>query len=239
MFGSVRNLWQWLLRRTGQDRDAAYMRQLRGVIHVGANTGQERAHYNQYGLRVLWIEPVPEVFAQLQANLDGMAGQSALCALIADQEGREVDFHVASNDGLSSSMLELGRHKEVWPEVKYQRTLKLRTTTLDAMLRDGIIAPVDAFNGLVMDTQGSELMVLRGATELLRRIDFVKTEAADFESYVGCCQLDELGAFLGKHGFAEMRRHRFANRPGLGAYYDVVFQRHRSAAAQAHSPTVA
>jgi hypothetical protein len=45
MFGSVRNLWQRLLRRTGQDRDAAYMRQLRGVIHVGANTGQERAHY--------------------------------------------------------------------------------------------------------------------------------------------------------------------------------------------------
>jgi hypothetical protein len=40
MFGTVRNLWQRLLRRTGQDRDAAYMRQLRGVIHVGANTGQ-------------------------------------------------------------------------------------------------------------------------------------------------------------------------------------------------------
>jgi FkbM family methyltransferase len=237
MFGSVRNLWQRLLRRTGQDRDAAYMRQLRGVIHVGANTGQERAHYRQYGLRVLWIEPVPEVFAQLQANLAGLVGQNALCALIADEEGREVDFHVASNDGLSSSMLELGRHKEVWPEVSYQRTLKLRTTTLDAMVRDGLIAPVAAFNGLVMDTQGSELMVLRGATALLRHIDFVKTEAADFESYVGCCQLAELGAFLGEHGFAEMRRYRFANRPGLGAYYDVVYQRHRTSEAPAHPPS--
>ena len=209
------------------------MRQLRGVIHVGANTGQERAHYRQYGLRVLWIEPVPEVFAQLQANLAGMSGQRALCALIADQHGREVDFHVASNDGLSSSMLELGRHKELWPEVNYQRTLQLRTTTLDAMLRQGQLDPVESFNGLVMDTQGSELMVLKGATALLRHIDFVKTEAADFESYVGCCQLADLAAFLGEHGFAEYRRHRFANRPGLGAYYDVVFQRRSAPAAQA------
>jgi FkbM family methyltransferase len=233
MFGSVRNLWQRLLRRTGHDRDAAYLRQLRGVVHVGANTGQERAHYRQYGLPVLWIEPVPEVFAQLQANLAGMSGQRALCALIADQEGREVDFHVASNDGLSSSMLELGRHQEVWPEVKYQRTLKLRTTTLDALLRDGQIAPVGQFNGLVMDTQGSELLVLQGASALLPHIDFVKTEAADFESYVGCCQLAELDAFLRERGFAEYRRHRFANRPGLGSYYDVIYRRRTAAQAAA------
>ena len=168
---------------------------------------------------------MPEVFARLQANLAGIAGQSALCALIADAEGREVDFHVASNDGLSSSMLELGRHKEVWPEVNYQRTLKMRTTTLDAMVRDGRIGAVEAFNGLVMDTQGSELLVLKGAGALLRHIDFIKTEAADFESYVGCCQLAELDAFLREQGFAEYRRYRFASRPGLGAYYDVIYRR--------------
>lgn len=225
MFGSVRNLWQRGLRRARLDADAAWMRRVRGVIHVGANTGQERAHYRQYRLPVVWIEPIPEVFAQLQANIAGLPGQRALQALAADAEGRSVEFHVASNDGLSSSMLELAGHRELWPGVDFRRTLALRTTTLDALVRDGAIAPADGFNALVMDTQGSELQVLRGAAALLPRIDVVKTEAADFEAYSGGCRLADLDAFLRAQGFEELRRHRFAGRDGLGAYYDVVYRR--------------
>jgi FkbM family methyltransferase len=227
MFGSVRNLWQGALRRGGLDADAAWLRRLRGVIHVGANTGQERGHYHQYRLPVVWIEPIPEVFAQLQSHIAGLPQQRALNALIADAEGRAVDFHVASNDGLSSSMLDLAGHRELWPQIGYRRTLRLTTTTLDALVRDGAIAPAGAYNGLVMDTQGSELQVLRGASALLPHIDIVKTEAADFEAYAGGCRLDELDAFLGAQGFEEMRRHRFAAREGLGAYYDVVYRRVR------------
>lgn len=224
MFGSVRNLWQRLLRRTGHDHDAPWLRQLRGVIHVGANTGQERDHYQQYGLQVLWLEPVPEVFAQLQAHIAGRPGQRALQALVSDQEGDEVDFHVASNQGLSSSMLPLGQHKDIWPEVQYSRSLRLRTTTLDALVRDGQLEP-GAYNGLVMDTQGSELLVLHGALQVLPHIDFMKTEVADFEAYVGCCQLKDIDAFMREHGFEEHSRRRFAEREGGGAYYDVVYRR--------------
>ncbi len=182
---------------------------------------------------MLWIEPIPEVFAELQANLAGYPRQRALCELIADREGDEVDFHVASNAGASSSMLALGQHQEIWPEVQYSRTLRLTTTTLDALLRDGRIGPVESYNGLFMDTQGSELLVLKGAASLLPHIDIVNTEAADFESYVGCCQLKDLDAFMREHGFEEIVRRPFAQRKGGGAYYDVVYQRRRAAATQA------
>lgn len=37
-----------------------------GVVHVGANLGQERELYEHYGLNVLWVEPIPEVFEQLK-----------------------------------------------------------------------------------------------------------------------------------------------------------------------------
>ena len=40
-----------------------------GVVHIGANTGQERDMYHRLGLRVLWVEPIPSVFAQLRENL--------------------------------------------------------------------------------------------------------------------------------------------------------------------------
>jgi hypothetical protein len=41
------------------------MKSLKGVIHVGANTGQERDDYGSYGLNVLWIE-LPWVFNEMK-----------------------------------------------------------------------------------------------------------------------------------------------------------------------------
>src|SRR5512142_1548427 len=49
----------------------AFLRRVRGVVHVGANTGQERDTYEKFGLDVLWIEPIPDVFQQLKTYLDG------------------------------------------------------------------------------------------------------------------------------------------------------------------------
>ena len=46
-----------------------FLHEVSGVVHVGASRGQERTLYQQYGLRVLWIEPIQEVFEDLQANL--------------------------------------------------------------------------------------------------------------------------------------------------------------------------
>ena len=76
-----------------------------------------------------------------------------------------------------------------------------------------------------MDTQGSELLVLKGAETLLPGLKFIKTEVPDFEAYAGCVQLDELARYLVGRGFRELSRNRFASRPGGGGYYDVVFAR--------------
>jgi FkbM family methyltransferase len=239
MLGSVRNLWAGWRRRNRTDPDASWMRELTGVVHVGANAGQEREHYRQYELPVIWIEPIPEVFARLQSNIASIPAQRAVQALVAEVEGAQVEFNVSSNQGLSSSILPLGKHLELWPDVGYSRTLQLRTTTIDALVRDGVIAPPQRFNGLVMDTQGSELRVLQGALSLLPHVDYVQTEAADFEAYVGCCRLDELGAFLEQQGFDELRRLPFAGRTRVGTYYDVVYRRRGPAAAPARSPSAA
>jgi hypothetical protein len=84
---------------------------------------------------------------------------------------------------------------------------------------------VDRYDALVMDTQGSELLVLRGAQPLLERFSFVKTEVPDFEAYAGCAKLDEIDGFLTERGYTEIARNWFASRPGGGRYYDVVYNR--------------
>ena len=221
----VRPAWRGLHRLfesfTDPDR---FLRRVRGVIHVGANSGPERHAYARLGLNVLWIEPIPEVFATLERNIRAYPRQRAVMALVTDVDGREYDFHVSSNDGLSSSIFDLARHRELWPEVDYAATMKIPGTTLPTLLaREGIDAA--GYQALILDTQGSELLVLRGAEPVLRGFEYVKTEAADFESYAGCCLLDEMTAFMASHGFQSISRHRFAGRAGVGSYYDIVYRR--------------
>jgi FkbM family methyltransferase len=173
---------------------------------------------------VLWIEPLPEVFAALQTNLASFPRQRALQALVTDRDHQTYPFHVANNEGASSSILEFKDHQDIWPEVQFTGTLSLEGTTLVSLLRKHDIDPAD-YDALVMDTQGTELRVLQGAVPLLRSFLFIQTEVADFEAYAGCCQLHDLEHFLKKHGFREISRRVFARHPRQGAYYDVTYQR--------------
>jgi FkbM family methyltransferase len=215
------------LRRAGLiDRSPlkGFLRHVSGVIHVGAHIGQERHLYDQYGLRVLWIEPLPELFATLQANIARLPRQRAVQCLVTDRDGAEYPFHVASNAGASSSIFELELHKDVWPEVTMTGTVTMRSKTLATLLADERLDPKD-YDALVLDTQGSELLVLEGAAPLLPNIAYIKTEAADFRAYKDCCLLVDIAAFLARHGFREQARKQIAPHPNGGAYYDVLFAR--------------
>ncbi len=202
----------------------AFIARCRGVVHVGANVGQERERYARFGLSVLWIEPDPATFETLAANVRGFPRQRAVRALVADRDGQELDFHVSSNSGESSSILRPKGHLEVWPEVAFERTITLRSQTLASVLAaPGVDA--GAYDALVMDTQGAEMHVLRGAGPALDGFRFVKAEGADFEMYEGAARIEEIAAFLGARGFVETARRRFATHPGGGGCYDALFER--------------
>ena len=201
-----------------------FLKQVSGVIHVGANVGQERDLYRQHGLRVVSIEPIPEVFVTLQVNIQGYPHQAAFEYLVTDQDDAEYAFHISNNGGASSSILELQLHKDIWPEVHYDKTITLRSVTLPSLLKRERINASN-YDALIMDTQGSESLVLKGAVPILGLFRFIKTEVPDFESYTGCCQLDDIRAFLKQHGFQEISRHKFAEHADSGSYYDVVFER--------------
>ena len=57
-----------------------FLRSCSGVIHVGANSGQERELYAQHGLNVVWIEPIPEVYTALAGTGRTMALGATLTA---------------------------------------------------------------------------------------------------------------------------------------------------------------
>ncbi len=201
----------------------SWLTRVAGVIHVGANTGQERELYEQYGLHVVWIEPIPEVFLQLRKNIGEYENQTAYQALITDKDNGTYDFYVANNDGASSSILELGLHRDVWPSVEYEDRLSLRSMTLDTLLQDKGLSG-DIYDALVMDTQGSELLVLKGATRFLERCEYVQTEAADFDAYKGCCKVNDITAYLESKGFRLLKSWPFAKHANGGQYFDLLYK---------------
>jgi FkbM family methyltransferase len=195
-----------------------------GLIHVGANTGQERGVYAAHDLHVLWIEALPNVHAVLAANLARFPRQRAVQALVTDRPGQNYTFHVSSNGGESSSIYDLALHRDIWPQVSFSHDVELVSSTLDQVVMD-TNTNLSLVGALVMDTQGSELLVLKGAGKVVRTVRYIKTEAADFESYVGCTTVAELTAYLSGQGFELASKEPFAQHPAGGQYFNLLFKR--------------
>lgn len=201
----------------------AFLRNCGTIVHVGANSGQEREQYSKYQLAVLWVEPIPDVFDRLCENIVYYPKQRAIRALVTDRDGDIRQLNIASNEGASSSILDLALHKDVWPDIHYVDRIDVITTTLDTLLKLNDAPNIDA---IILDTQGSELLVLKGATQALANCRYVLAECADFESYVECATVDSISAYLRQHSFFEVRRDKFAEQhPNGGAYFDVLFEK--------------
>jgi FkbM family methyltransferase len=223
---SITALGKTLIRRGAllfKENPEKFLKKINGVIHVGANTGQEINLYAENGLSVIWIEPIPDIFEKLQSNLTGVPGQTALKGLVTDIDNKEYHFHLANNNGASSSILELNLHQDIWPDISYEKTISLYSKTLTTLLKDNQIA-ISEYDMLVIDTQGSELLVLKGAIPILNYFKYIQTEVPDFEAYKGCCQLQDLQFFLEKHGYQEIFRRKFATHPDGGSYYDIIYK---------------
>lgn len=70
----IRRRLRHLFNRPVSDLDT-FLTDASGVIHIGANSGQERDIYARQGLDVVWVEPIPEVFAELKQNITPLKRQ--------------------------------------------------------------------------------------------------------------------------------------------------------------------
>ena len=204
------------------DQTNRFLRQVKGVIHVGANSGQERKLYAGHALPVIWIEPIVEVYNRLQANLTDYPKQRGFNYLITDMDGQDYQFHIANNSGQSSSIYGLKDHSSLWPDVYYLASTRMQSTRLDTMFKRENLNIAD-YDTLIMDTQGSELLVLQGMGELLNGIKWIRAEAADCDLYEGGCQIKDLDSFLLPRGFNRVQTDRGKWLPGLGGCYEVLY----------------
>ena len=200
-----------------------FLDRVKGVIHIGANTGQERFLYDSKQLNVLWVEPIPAVYETLCQNIKDLPRQRAVQALLLDRDGVKVKLNIANNEGASSSVMSLKEHQKLWPDVAYVDAIELTASTLVTLTNDEQVC-LDDYDSLVLDTQGSELMILRGSVPLLPKINYVLIEAPDFEAYAGCPQLEDFNLFMKDNGFRLVAKRAIAASSKDRAYYDVLYR---------------
>jgi FkbM family methyltransferase len=179
----------------------------RGIIHIGANTGQEVPIYERYNVEwLVLVEPLKEQFDRLSRNVAHNGRFVPVNAICTSVKGEDIEFHVASNDGQSSSILTPARHVLEHPSVTFGETIQLTSTTVDDVLssvaeRYADFEPTHV-DGLAIDVQGAELEVLRGATRTLTHIKYLTCEVSYGGLYEGDASISLIQEFLNQYGFA-------------------------------------
>jgi FkbM family methyltransferase len=175
-----------------------------GVLHLGASTGEEAEIYQNANVQtVIWFECNPRILQYLHWRVDGIPGHYVVEAAVSEVDGEEVSFNITNNDA-SSSILNLKDHLKHYPDIHVERTIQLKTRTVDSLLPEHGFR-YEQFDFANLDIQGAELQALRGMVKCLKHLRWIYTEVNTQELYEGCALLHEIDDFLAKHGFHQQR----------------------------------
>lgn len=170
-----------------------YNIKFKGILHVGAHECEEINDYCMYIApnMILWIEALEDKVQLCKSRYPNTFIENA----VVSDKVEIVKFN-RSNNGQSSSILELGLHKHFHPHVWYTNSYEVETK----MLKDIIYKYNIEYNFLNLDIQGAELKALKGMEEYLPKVDYVYTEVNSDYVYENCCIITELDSYLEKFG---------------------------------------
>jgi FkbM family methyltransferase len=206
----------WVRKGVGVDafRDMRYLSAVPDpvVFDGGANVGQSVERFHKYFPRpvIHSFEPGGAAFKELTRATAGVPDLRLNNFGLASQAGSRTFIENDRTD--MSSLLEPG--SDCWGEIT--RTYSVDVSTVDEYCAKTGIERIDI---LKIDTQGSELDVIKGAQAMIRKgaIHLIYLEIIFSEMYKGLPRLDEVYGFLADRGYT------------LVAFYDFWYQRERAA----------
>ena len=176
------------------------------VFDVGANNGSSSvplAIENPTYL-VFAFEPTPEMIEVIKSKIVGLENYVIVPKAVSDYNGT-AEFNVAGNwDWGCSSLLKFSRKSQTdWPgRTDFHVTYKLNVDVirLDTFIEENGITKIDHLH---IDTQGSDLNVMKGLGEYLHIVNEGKMEAgtSDDVLYEGQNKLNDCIKFLLLNGF--------------------------------------
>jgi FkbM family methyltransferase len=184
-----------------------------GVIVCGAHFGEEHPDYVAAGIkRFVYIEPVASTFNVLKNKFGAHHHIKLFNYACGDFEGEQVMYTGSQNEGQSNSLLKMDKHLKIHPGITLPDTELVTVRRLDSL---GLAHK--GYQLLVMDCQGFENRVLKGATETLKQMNYVYTELNKTSVYHGCALVDEMDELL--HEFKRVETGAWVGDAWTDAFY--------------------
>lgn len=209
-----------------------YIRKHRGnklhlpILDIGAANGAT-AHYfsKQFPqASVIGFEPISKMFHMAQKANEGNPQVTIRNLALYDSIGKK-EINITANF-LSSSIHELNSveisHQPGAQQNKFNLIEKqeVRTSTLDEETKD-----LEEILLIKIDTQGSELHILKSGIETLKKTHLVLVEMNNHELYKDGCQYYDVDEFLRKQQFKLVDVIVVYRPDGVAMEYDAIYER--------------
>ena len=172
----------------------------KGIIHIGAHLMEERGDYISQGLyNTIWIEANPKVYSNIKFVNDESNDERAFNYAISDEDNKLYEFNI-TNNGQSSSILKLDKHKIHHPQIHVSDIINIHSKRMDTLLSENNIN-INDYDFLNIDIQGAELLALKGFGNLLNNIKYIYTEINTNTLYEDCALVSEIDEYLSNYEF--------------------------------------
>lgn len=181
----------------------------KGIIHIGAHRGEEAPIYEWFGKKVLWFEANPFIFKDLEDNIFKYKHQFVYNELLLDEKKKNIEFFLSNNDFASSSIFNFGKLSEgkdsLWPEKKLKmvKSIYLNSKSFDELILEKKLN-IENYNHWVIDTQGSELLFLKGAKNSLKYCKSIYVEVSNADVYKNGSEWIDVKNYLTSFGFEQI-----------------------------------
>lgn len=172
-------------------------KKITGIIQVGAHYGNEYDSLKQISSNMLMFEPQKEVFNILSKKLQNEKNVILENVAVGSSKGKMTMYTEKENSGQSSSLLKPALHTVQYPGIKFNTTEEVDVITLNEYFSTNHFN----YNLITLDVQGYELEVLKGATNILDKVDYILCEVNRAELYQGCPMVNEIDSFLEEYKF--------------------------------------
>ena len=175
------------------------------ILDVGAHTGQfYRWAKNVWPWSVVWMIEANEVHERILKNMTVGTDDAYLIATLGDEE-RDVTFYTRS-DKPHTEGASYYKENAYWDIPQLVMQIPKRLQKLDNLFEDM------QFDIIKMDTQGSELDIIKGGKNLCKKASAIILEVSLVDLNEGAPIYDEVVGFMDDFGFEE--------RMGIGEHYE-------------------
>jgi FkbM family methyltransferase len=167
------------------------------ILDVGANVGQFAREVKSVfpNIFILSIEPNADCEQYLKAQ-----GMTYIICCPSDSKTTKKFYRMKSDPiGTGHSLYKENSYHYDGDNLVIQ---EIQTDTLDAILNENLLGDF-SFDLIKLDTQGSELDILKGCPKTLSRCKMVLAETDVGNYNQGCASRKEVVEFLSKNGFVQ------------------------------------